>query len=215
MRPEVNFIQHKFDEFRNNIFSVKLPDIPIEISSSQRRLGCLLIRNDVRRDTPEMRYKMIFSDRYDLPQNMLEDIIIHEMIHLAIDVCEIADTSPHGKEFKLIMNKINKYFCRHITISTKLNDYIIATDNSDSAYYLISFTDNRRGRDYFMRCAKTFIPKAYTKLMEADYITDINIYVSFHPKFSQFPNSRSMRCFYMNSEISKLLSEESYPLKLE
>ena len=51
-------------------------------------------------------FKLRINKRIDLPEQEIEDIIIHEMIHYHIAYNGIKDTSTHGRVF---MNKISRW----------------------------------------------------------------------------------------------------------
>ena len=62
-------------------------------------------------------FKLCISARYELSESLLEDTIIHEMIHYYILYNGLKDTSPHGKLFRQMMKAINEKFARHIAVS--------------------------------------------------------------------------------------------------
>ena len=61
------------------------------------------------------------NTRIDLPEYVMEDIILHEMIHYYIAVNQLRDTSSHGRLFRREMARINADGNRHITISYRLS----------------------------------------------------------------------------------------------
>lgn len=60
------------------------------------------------------------NTRFDLPEDLLQDTILHEMIHYYIAVNHLRDTSTHGQLFRREMKRINEQGNRHITISYRL-----------------------------------------------------------------------------------------------
>ena len=52
---------------------------------------------------------------------LIEDTILHEMIHYHIAVNQLRDTSAHGRLFRREMKRINAEGNRHITISYRLS----------------------------------------------------------------------------------------------
>ena len=54
-----------------------------------------------------------------MDERLLEDTIIHEMIHYHILSNQLQDTSAHGKLFRKMMDDINARFGRNVTISHK------------------------------------------------------------------------------------------------
>jgi predicted SprT family Zn-dependent metalloprotease len=65
--------------------------------------------------------------KIDLPEEVVQDTILHEMIHYSIAVKQIRDTSAHGKLFRAEMARINAEGNRHIRISYRLSPEQIAS----------------------------------------------------------------------------------------
>lgn len=57
----------------------------------------------------------------DLPEELVEDTILHEMIHYYIAFNQWRDTSTHGQLFRREMKRINEKGGRHISISYRPN----------------------------------------------------------------------------------------------
>ena len=97
MRASLKFITDSYRQFNRECFAGTLPEVELHVSSSRRALGCLKFRRI--RDGRGWRYadfSIWISNRLDLPQEVIEDTIIHEMIHLYIHVNGLRDTSAHG-----------------------------------------------------------------------------------------------------------------------
>lgn len=62
---------------------------------------------------------IIYRKFEDSTEKEIDDILVHEMIHLYICQNNIKDTSSHGKIFKAYMSKINHMFQGDLTISLK------------------------------------------------------------------------------------------------
>lgn len=118
MIATIPYIEAKFDEFNKLIFGGELPRIPIALGSATRVVGafsCKVRRNFWgKKEYSDL--KLRFSKKFDLPENELEDVIIHEMIHYYIHFKNLKDKSAHGPLFKNLMNQINKNFSRKISI---------------------------------------------------------------------------------------------------
>ncbi|MCM1005836.1 MAG: SprT-like domain-containing protein [Prevotella sp.] len=213
MRADIKFIKAKFNEFNSLIFKNNLPEIPIQLSTGCRTLGGLHVTCECA--NPKNRtYKFIFSTRFDLPQRLLEDIIIHEMIHLLIAFKGIRDTGPHGQVFKQTMNTINQRFGRNITVTSKLPDAVKETDNTFTCYYLITFHVKDKNLDGIMRCAKTFIFNALRQFEDNPNISDIKIYVSTESFFNRLQNSRTLRYHILTDPIRSALSSAKPLIKV-
>ena len=121
MRPTADYIQRRFDEFNRLCFGGKLPPLPIRLSNARTFVGQLAYK---RRRTwtgaiEHYDYVLKISTRVDLPEQEVEDTIIHEMIHYYIKVNKLKDSSAHGPLFRKIMNDINMRYGRHVAVSFK------------------------------------------------------------------------------------------------
>ena len=66
------------------------------------------------------------NTRADLPEELVEDTILHEMIHYFIAVNQLHDTRTHGQIFRREMKRINEMGGRHISISYRPNSEQLA-----------------------------------------------------------------------------------------
>ena len=119
MIPTISFVQTKFDEFNSLCFDGKLPPLTIKMSRARTFLGQLSYKRRIKLFGKVEKYAFVLkiSTSFDLPEQEVEDIILHEMIHYHIGVNQLTDTSAHGQLFRKIMNDINTRFSRHVTIS--------------------------------------------------------------------------------------------------
>lgn len=146
MRATIDFLANRFERFNREIFNNQLPVPLLHISSARsfmgqfksERSGSLLNRRVI--------YHLTISDRYDLDEHILEDIVIHEMIHYLIHFKKIRDTSTHGNQFRALMKEINTRFGRHITVSHRCTKQQLASDNAKahSIMCLCTMIDGRR-----------------------------------------------------------------------
>ena len=114
----IPYIEEKFDAFNKLIFGGELPRIPIVLGSATSVVGAFSYkaRRNFWGKKEYFDLKLRFSKKFDLPENELEDVIIHEMIHYYIHFKNLKDKSAHGPLFKNLMNQINKTFGRKISI---------------------------------------------------------------------------------------------------
>ena len=115
MRITVIDIQNIFDKYNELCFDGKLPMPRIRIGHAKNYLGQL--RYKVKKDKDGKRtyydFSLNFSKLYEMDQQKLEDVVIHEMIHYYIHYHQIQDTSAHGAVFRKMMNDINTRFQRN------------------------------------------------------------------------------------------------------
>jgi len=208
MRAEIQFLNEKFNEFNANIFNNRLPAITIRIDHAARRLGCLAARNrNLTYSQAPQNYAIQISDRFDLPQPLLEDILIHEMIHFELAVEDITDTSSHGRIFKQRMAEINRTHGRHVSVRSTLPKDIIRTDRrSQKMYFITCYIVRQRVRGY-MRCTTTSIFQIYRQLKADKGFSDIRIFGTTDPFFNMMPNSRTIKLYELTDEHAARLGQ--------
>lgn len=125
MVPTIPYIRSRFDEFNARFFAGALPPVPIKLSNARTFLGKLTFTKRRKWLFGEWTYSnfvLRINTRFDLPEQLIEDTILHEMIHYYIAVNQLRDTSTHGRLFRQEMKRINVEGNRHITISYRLKN---------------------------------------------------------------------------------------------
>jgi len=125
------FILESFSSFNHLCFEGVLPPIPVKLTKARTFLGKITYvgrRNFFGRIVGYEKYVMRISTYYNLCENELEDVIIHEMIHYYIALNGLKDSSAHGKIFRKMMSDINARFGRHITVSRRSKDLNLSAD---------------------------------------------------------------------------------------
>lgn len=112
-----DFIRETFNRFNQEIFNGELPGVVFLFSSSRRAAGKYEYRANrlTGKTLPESRI-MRFSKYVDEERTVLEDIVLHEMIHLCIESRRIRDSRAHGVAFCSLMEKINARHNRNVTL---------------------------------------------------------------------------------------------------
>ena len=113
------FLEKRFDTFNHDYFGDTLPLVPIKLGRALRSLGSCTYKKRRRLFARPVCYDFCLhiSTRYDWPEEELEDILLHEMIHYEILVNQWQDSSAHGKLFRARMKEFNEKYGRHIRIS--------------------------------------------------------------------------------------------------
>ena len=121
---DIEYLRIRFDHLNAMCFGYSLKPVRIELMRSRTQLGQLRY----------MRRKKLFGGwRYDdftlritsvvdMDEALLEDTLLHEMIHYSILSSQKQDTSAHGVLFRQMMEEINTRFGRHITISHRKSE---------------------------------------------------------------------------------------------
>ncbi len=131
MKANLEFLADRFDKFNHEIFRDELPRPQMHISSARSFMGQFkTIKHRMLPEKTKESYHLTLSDRYDLDIDVLEDVVIHEMIHYFIHFKKIRDSSSHGLQFRKLMNDINRGFGRHITVSHRCSKEELESDSS-------------------------------------------------------------------------------------
>ena len=90
------FVVEKFREFNKTIFYNTLPEPTFQLSRARSFLGKCVTRRlrglEALKKMSHIECTLRFSTSFDLPENELEDVIIHEMIHYRIAYNCMRDT---------------------------------------------------------------------------------------------------------------------------
>lgn len=145
-------LQQLFDHCNRKYFDGTLPRPELKVSRAKTRLGQMACKRVPARmfalwSSKKPRYRdfsISISTYYNLTDEELEDVMIHEMIHYSIAYTGLRDTSAHGSIFRGMMENINRRFGRHITVSshTKLQPRVKAAPRLRLAL-LVRLADGR------------------------------------------------------------------------
>lgn len=205
MIATVPFIEKRFEEFNNRMFGGRLPRIPVELSKARTYLGICTYKKRKKAGglVEHDDYRLRVSTRFDLPEQELEDTIIHEMIHCYIGVCHLKDTSSHGETFRKIMNFINARYGRHVTISHKLTkeQREAVTDRCERWHVVavVELKEGRTGVKVLPRIADRIL-RYYNLVGGSDKVLAIRLYLTKDPFFNRYPNSSALNVVYANPE---------------
>lgn len=209
MKASTDYIRQKFDEFNELIFGGKLPPLTIRLSSARTFMGKL--RYEKKRKFlggwTYKNYQLVISTRFDLSEQMIEDTVIHEMIHYYIMYRGLRDTSSHGPVFRNIMKEINEKYGRHVTVSVRLNDEIQKKDTKKRCH-LLCISHFKDGRVGVTNAAHTRLHYLSEHLPHIPGVTDCTWYVSRNPFFNKFPRSLTPKIYLITQvEIAENLTD--------
>lgn len=142
MIATLEYIKQKFAEYNALMFGGELPDVLFLPSSARSYLGryeCDVQRRPFR--SPERtNHRIRINTTQDFSEEMIDDVLIHEMIHYYISFKGWEDSSTHGTIFRTMMENINQRFGRHITISVRRTKAMAAADTRLRRHYLCVMT---------------------------------------------------------------------------
>ena len=214
MKPTVQYIEARFDEFNSLIFGGALPKIPVLLSNAVSYVGLCTFKTRRRLfGKPEYYgFRLRISTRFDLPETEVDDTVIHEMIHYYIKLNGIKDTSAHGKVFRQMMDDINSRYGRHITVSHRSTkeQREAALDKRPRwrVVAIVSFSDGRQGLKLLPPIPKRVT--AYHRAVIANpQVSGIDYYMENDPWFNRYPTSSAFNVFFAPmDEVRSHLSGE-------
>lgn len=218
MKATVPYIEAKFAEFNQRYFGSELSPVPVELSKAASYVGQCTFKTKKLAGITIRRYdlRIRISTRHDLPEQEVEDTIIHEMIHCYIWQKGLRDTSTHGKVFREIMNRINSLYGRHITVSHRLTreQREEGLDKRPKWHLiaLVSFADGRQGIKLLPRIPARV--SAYDRVLKrSGNASAIEYYLEKNAWFNRFPTSSAYNVFYADiQEVRSHLSSAPIPL---
>jgi predicted SprT family Zn-dependent metalloprotease len=219
MRPTISYIQQKFEEFNQLCFEGKLLPLPFKLSRARTYLGQIAYKRRRKFSLLGFRsggveyYDFVFriSTLLDLPQEEVDDTILHEMIHYYILSNQLKDTSTHGKLFRSIMNDINTKFGRHITISHRRTKEEYEQDTC-KRQHLICVMEMEGGKRGICIAAKTRLLSIWdtTKLVPA--IRQAQWYLSHNFYFNRYPRCLSLKVYPITEDVLQQQLQDARPL---
>ncbi len=208
MIATIPYVEKKFEEFNQQIFAGKLPKLPIELSDAKTFLGLCVFKHRKRENgkTEYYDFKLRINTRLDLPENEIEDVIIHEMIHYFIGYNQLEDASAHGLIFTHMMNEINTKYGRSISVSHKSTDEQKEALVDKKAHYrvvaVVAFHDGRVGIKVLPRVLPSIL-KYYNGVQKNKEVLAVQLYMSNNPFFNRFPNSNALKVHFLEPEEIK------------
>ena len=200
MRPNLEFLEDRFFIYNRKIFNSELPKPMMHISSARSFMGQFkVVRNRTQLGKAKDSYHLTLSNRYDLEENVLEDVLIHEMIHFLIHVRRIKDTSSHGLNFRKLMNEINEIYGRHITVSHRCTKAELESDAS-KAHSIVCLCTMTDGRKLICRVAQSKVFEIHRAFQEWDKVEKEEWYWVYGSYFNRFRKVVTPRLFSVDKE---------------
>lgn len=206
MEVTKEYVERKVEEYNRLIFDGKLPPIRIRITNVKSYLG--LCSFSIRRKADGTRekhnFRLSFNKRFDLSEDDIADIIVHEMIHYYIDYNNIKDTSTHGTVFRRMMNDINTRFNRNIYIkhdhSQKEWKEIAPARERERIIAILTFSNGKTAIKVLPN-KKDTITRYYTLVLKNAEIATVDIYTSTNSFFNRYPCSGAIRAHFIETEM--------------
>jgi hypothetical protein len=213
MKPTLDYVVAKFNEYNALCFEGRLPLPRFQISQARTFMGKVSYKR-TRSFWGRCHYgDFVFriSNRRDLPEVEVEDTILHEMIHLDIMSSQQRDSSAHGRLFREKMRDINSRFGRHITISHRLTVADKANDVERRRHFVcVSHMNN--GRWGVTLAAHTRLHELWERMDRVPEIVSHSWYLSTDPFFNRFPRSCTAKVYHITKEELDRHLKDAKPL---
>lgn len=201
---DLNYIASRFEYFNRLCFEGSLSTPPFRINRARKTLGKIVFKKQ-RTLTGRWRYSqlefvMSGVGVAGLPTEEVDDIILHEMIHYYILSNQMQDTSAHGALFRREMQRINKQYARHITISRKEDRISEECEISHERQSLVAVIHFRDGILGVMTVAQTRLFQLWDFLDNAPSVAFADWYVSQNPFFGRMPRRTTPRYCVVEAE---------------
>jgi len=209
MIATIEYVKAKFQEFNELMFEGKLQPLPFKLSSARTFLGAV---KSYREKNPDgtwhyCGFQFLINTKIDLPEQEVEDTIIHEMIHYYILSNQMQDTSAHGEIFMRKMQEINMKFNRNLSVSHKATKEEADSDTEVRQHLIcvIRFKTNEMGITIANRSR---IFQLWDELPKIPKVAECNWYVSTDPYFNRFPRASSLKVYPVSrDEIEEHLKD--------
>ena len=135
-----------------------------------------------------------------------------QLIHYSIAYTGLKDTSPHGVIFRSMMEKVNRRFGRHITVSVNTRN-LQAREQQQHKDYLVLALEMKEGTCYLSSVNPSAAGKLAGSLARTHGIAHYAWYCSKDDFFRNMPRVRTLRGRRVSPEIYKALTEKMTLLK--
>ncbi|MBW4759295.1 SprT-like domain-containing protein [Prevotella denticola] len=211
--PEGRSLLERFNRYNTLIFDGRLPVPKLKWSRARTRLGQMACKRKTSLGrTKYYDYTISVSTYYELTEEQTDDVLIHEMIHYSIAYTGLKDTSPHGVIFRSMMEKVNRRFGRHITISVNTRN-LQAREQQQHKDYLVLALEMKEGACYLSSVNPSAAGKLAGSLARTHGIAHYAWYCSQDDFFRNMPRVRTLRGRRVSPEIYKALTDKMTLLK--
>lgn len=197
MRPTIAYLQQRIEFWTDEVFTKKVPLPEVKLSRSRRVLGRVRFRRE-RLLSGRYRYSdfyIEFSGVYDFDAELLDDVVLHELIHYYILYFQLHDTAPHGKLFRSMMASINRNHNRNIAITHRADGSI-----GRRRFYYLCICKLRDGRCCVASVRKKNIPEIERTVKRDRNIAAHQWFRSDNEFFGKIPCHETFRACYVPVE---------------
>ncbi len=201
MIATLDYIQRKFQEYNAVMFEGRLQPLPFRLSSARTFLGAVKCRRKRQFDGTWHYSDFVFviSAKVSLPEDVVEDTIIHEMIHYWIFSNQMQDSGPHGHIFKGKMEEINTRFDRHVSVRHR-NTKTDWDNDREVRQHLICISKLRGDRTGITIANRSKLFMLWDSLPKIPQVLECRWYSSLDPFFNRYPRSSSLKIYHISPD---------------
>ena len=204
----IDYLRQAFEHYNNLIFDGKLPVPKQKWSRAKTRLGQMACkRKKSWGRTKFYDFSISVSNYYKLTTEQIDDVLIHEMIHYSIAYTGLKDTSSHGIVFRSMMDKINRTFGRHLTISVRTRNLQPRTAQQPKDYLILALK-MKDGKYFLSSVNPSAAGKLAISLARTREIAHYAWYQSQDEYFHSMPRVRSLRGRQVSKEVYTTMIEK-------
>ncbi len=209
----IEYLREQFAAFNKLCFGSALVEPKLRVGSARKMLGNVRYKRE-KTFLGGTRYKDItlsISNFYDLPREELDDVILHEMIHLYIICTHKKDSSTHGALFREIMRDINQRYGRHVSISHRGR---LAQSPRKKVQRIVAITQLKDGRYCVTRPSTTRIFYTNQALLRLNEVRHVAWFATSNTYFDTFPRSIRLKLYRTDWDILERELADAIPVKV-
>ena len=218
MTLTVDLLRTWFRQFNADYFGDELPVPRLALSKARTRLGTMsckcrsLLMRRVYSD-----FTIRVSTYYDCTEREYQETLLHEMIHYYITYKHISDTSSHGRVFRSMMQRLNREYGWHITVSSSMRGHEISDLQQARAvrtYVVLAIVTSDGSRMLSVVSPRSARRIDLMARLAAE-IVDHRWYMTQDDYFREFPKVRSLRARRVTSDVYNEKTAAMQPLTLK
>lgn len=201
MRATLEYIKQKFDEYNHQMFEGKLKPLPFKLSNAKSFLGAMFFQRKRNADGTWHYdgFVLKISTVLDLPEEVVEDTIIHEMIHYYIMSNQMQDTAPHGKLFTAKMQEINRKFNRNLSVAHRTTKEEQESDKR-VRQHIVCVSRLKTGKCGVTVATKSRLLELWHAMPRFPQIAELKWMVTTDPYFNRFRKATKPGIYIVPSE---------------
>ena len=201
MTLTILYLQEAFAKYNREIFDGSLPMPALKLSRARTRLGQMACKKKWSWGRVKYYdYVISVSTYYDLTQEQIDDVLIHEMIHYSIAYTGVKDTSPHGVVFRGMMDAVNRRFGRHVTVTSRSKGLSPRHPQKPKEYLVLGLV-MKDGRRFLSSVNPRFAGEMELRLSTVPEVKSRKWIRTSDEYFRSFPLVRTLRARQVSASV--------------